>query len=476
MSSSLSISSPLLEDYSNDTFGVRIGYPQGWLLQENIGGAVVAFSPAPEDTQAPTLNVVVQDLSSNPMSLDDFTSVSLYQMEQMLQEVADVDVSATVLAGNPGKRVQYSTRMQSFYLKFFQTYTLKDDIAYIITFSAPPAIHDALKGVIEQCIEKFEITEKKGTPSLALREYHNKKNEFKLHHPMSWKRVGEHSPSNAVWEYIPKNQKDPMIRMIAHVDRVPSTFTLDDFTTLVMSQYTKAGTAAAITDTHLGGHPAKRALFSGRSLLYPGRYLHVWTIRNSRAYSVTFIHAVDAPDPDMDLYLPIFERVVATFGFTPAEYVKNTSRRYENLTHKFGLNFPNGYEVQEGFMGATVSFSTPEPQTDNNFASNINVVVQDMTGQNMNLDEFADMLRQQLNMSVEDCHILDISDTLVAGQVGRQFTYQGKISTLTIKFVQKVVITQGKAVVLSFASERPKFEAEYKKVGHYLDTFQFIDM
>lgn len=49
-----------------------------------------------------------------------------------------------------------------------------------------------------------------------------------------------------------------------------------------------------------------------------------------------------------------------------------------------------------GFMGSTVSFSHPDSGAE--FPTNLNVVVQDMGNQPMTLEQFCDMLKQQLEV------------------------------------------------------------------------------
>jgi hypothetical protein len=49
-------------------------------------------------------------------------------------------------------------------------------------------------------------------------------------------------------------------------------------------------------------------------------------------------------------------------------------------------------------MGSTVSFSLPDFGNSAEFPTNLNVVVQDMGNQPMTLEDFCDMLKQQLEV------------------------------------------------------------------------------
>lgn len=54
-----------LKSYENPVLGIKMDYPSTWIKQDNVAGAVVSFSPSADDNiHAPSLNIVVQDLSS----------------------------------------------------------------------------------------------------------------------------------------------------------------------------------------------------------------------------------------------------------------------------------------------------------------------------------------------------------------------------------------------------------------------------
>lgn len=62
----------------------------------------------------------------------------------------------------------------------------------------------------------------------------------------------------------------------------------------------------------------------------------------------------------------------------------------------------------------------------------------------------------------------------IAGTMGKEYQYAGKIENQRVRFVQRVAIVDDKAVVLSFAVEKDKFDREFRTVGKYLDTFKFF--
>jgi hypothetical protein len=462
----------MLASYENRLLGISMKYPDGWTRQENVAGAVVSFSPSAEDNvNTPSLNIVVQDLTSNPLSLDDFTTVSLYQMEQMLVDVRDMNVQGTSLAGNAGKNISYTTTLQGTQLKFRQVFTLKDDVAYIITFSAPTASHESFSSLIDKCIKTFTLVAKRGIGSVCLAPFLNKSYSYFIRVPKGWER--QEFKNGAVQRFDFKKGGVAQLTLIVAVDYFPQD-NLDTYTEILKHQIAQIAGPAHVESTHLGGVVAKQTTFYSTATQVPGRYYQIWTVHNKFAGVITLINNIPETDPEQEEYKPLFERVVNSFSFVRSDYVVDPSYKYENLTLGFSMNFPERFMPQEGFMGATVSFVVPEHIATQTFGTNINVVVQRSPSQALTLEEFCSTIYSQLEHTVQDLQTTKESTIPIAGVMGKEGHYSGKIENQQVKFVQRVAIVGDKALVLSFASERDKFEREFRTVGKYLDTFVFI--
>lgn len=72
--------------------------------------------------------------------------------------------------------------------------------------------------------------------------------------------------------------------------------------------------------------------------------------------------------------------------------------------------------------------------------------------------------------------MVSVTDMMISGGRGREFIYTGIVDNdISVKFVQRVVVKDGaKAAVLSFASDKRRFEKEYALAGVCLNTFTFL--
>jgi hypothetical protein len=383
---------------------------------DNIGGSVVSFSPELDNSaHNPCLNVVVQDLSANPTSLEDFTKISIDQIRQMLPHIDEVHLIDRSLGGCEGKHVEYLTTLQGTQLKFLQVFTLKENTAYIITFSAPVSSHLHYSKIIEHCLESFQIIKRRGTTSLSLIPYYNPQFSYTLRYPRSWTREELQGGSVVKFEFL--EDGNAVVTFFVAVKKV-GDLDLDEYSVLLQEQVRETCTPNSqptISPSTLGGFQARKTTFYSDSLQVTGRYNIVWTVLNKHVGTLSFVHTLPEDDPEQNLYYVMFERIVDSFRFTSPKEAVDETVRYENIPQKFAIHYPNSYIQQEGFMGSTVSFSHPADPAANEFPTNLNVVVQDMGNQPMTLDEFCDMLKQQLEMSVRNCQMVTVTDMNIAG-------------------------------------------------------------
>lgn len=87
------------------------------------------------------LNVIVQDLSQNPMSLEDYHNLTLQQMQQALGENTITSDKGIIIGGVKAKELIYTipkdiSKGNFLELKLKQVYLIKNSKAYLITYTA----------------------------------------------------------------------------------------------------------------------------------------------------------------------------------------------------------------------------------------------------------------------------------------------------------------------------------------------------
>jgi len=149
---------PNFVTYENSTYEIRIMHPQEWEIMENYMGTVVLFRSPIEDASdmfQENFNVVMGDLPES-MEIDELTDANIEQAKTRFA-IENINSSPTTLTNNPARKVIYNLKQGEYNLKIMQIYMIKDNKAYVITYTAEEDKYSDLLGTIQAMINTFEI-------------------------------------------------------------------------------------------------------------------------------------------------------------------------------------------------------------------------------------------------------------------------------------------------------------------------------
>ena len=147
--------------YENIEYGIRIDYPSGWAEEESdIEDVVIVFlSPFESafDVFRENVYITVKDFSAQPITLDEYTEESIDELRQLISNFTLEESTTATLAGNPAHRLVYTGKLEQYDLKWMQVHTIKDDIAYTITYTAEEDFYSAYVDIVQEMVDSFEI-------------------------------------------------------------------------------------------------------------------------------------------------------------------------------------------------------------------------------------------------------------------------------------------------------------------------------
>ncbi len=147
--------------YSSYEDGYSISYPASWAIKEKSDGASVIFLSAQEsafDIFMENVNVVVQDLSNNPRSLDSYTETAILQLQAVFQQNMEIIANESFyLSGQPAHKIVFTAKGDQADLKFMNVWTIKGQKAYQITYAALIDKFDTYLGKADRIINSFNI-------------------------------------------------------------------------------------------------------------------------------------------------------------------------------------------------------------------------------------------------------------------------------------------------------------------------------
>lgn len=151
---------PAWATYSNSSLGISIQYPQDWTKVEGAAGTVVTFqSPqsSASDDFLENLNIVVEDLSSQPMTLSEYVELNVNMLKQYIPSYKLIDSSSTTLAGMPAQKLVYTGELQQYALKWMQIISIKNNVAYVISYTATESSYSSNLETAQHMIDSFRF-------------------------------------------------------------------------------------------------------------------------------------------------------------------------------------------------------------------------------------------------------------------------------------------------------------------------------
>lgn len=146
------------QTYTDNINHFSIKYPAEWKRQTGVN-TIAFLSPKENDTDPfqENVNLMLQDLSQQPMTLDEYTELSKKQVTDNLGASAIVSLKAVTLAGQAAKEFVYNMDYQNRKLKIKQCWLIKNKLAYLITYTADPSKFNQYESTATEIINSFKF-------------------------------------------------------------------------------------------------------------------------------------------------------------------------------------------------------------------------------------------------------------------------------------------------------------------------------
>jgi eukaryotic-like serine/threonine-protein kinase len=145
--------------YANYNQGFRVDYPQNWSKENRDdfwATGVVFSSPLENDADQfkEQVSVLVEDLPQN-LALAEYTEQSLAEIKQLSDPTIGQAQSIT-MGANEGRQIVYHGEENGNTVQRMQTWSVSENRAYVITYTAIPESYDDYLPTVEKIIKSFE--------------------------------------------------------------------------------------------------------------------------------------------------------------------------------------------------------------------------------------------------------------------------------------------------------------------------------
>lgn len=140
----------------------------------------------------------------------------------------------------------------------------------------------------------------------------------------------------------------------------------------------------------------------------------------------------------------------------------------------YEISYPPNWEMNTNGLMATdfLLFSPVEDEADL-FRENVSLLVQDLTGYDLDLERYTKISEEQITMLVTNDILISSERKGTGDNAYQKVIYSGEQGIYELQFEQYYWVRNDKAYVLTFTAEQSEFE-KYRKDGeHVLESFKF---
>jgi PsbP len=149
----------------------------------------------------------------------------------------------------------------------------------------------------------------------------------------------------------------------------------------------------------------------------------------------------------------------------------DTSNQLTNFTKEnYKLQYPKSWTLDtSGIMGTELFVFSPLENESDKFKENVNVIIQNLKGQNIDLDKYKQITDAQIANMAADIKVFVSSKIKTEKGEFYKIIYAMTQGNFRLKISSYCYIKNEKAYLVTFTSEFDKYE-QYKKVGEKILT------
>lgn len=176
--------------------------------------------------------------------------------------------------------------------------------------------------------------------------------------------------------------------------------------------------------------------------------------------------------------------LLLTLAINTKAYGQTITNRSENQTEittnwesliedKYEIDYPSDWDVDKsGQMGVSFFLFSPLASELDKFKENVNLLIQDLTGYDMNLDKYVEISEGQIKTMITEGKIILSERKKRNEQEYHKIIYSGKQGIFELKFEQYYWVVDDQAFVLTLTCEDKEFD-KYQSTGEkILNSFE----
>ena len=141
----------------------------------------------------------------------------------------------------------------------------------------------------------------------------------------------------------------------------------------------------------------------------------------------------------------------------------------------YTIQYPSTWVLDEsGEMGTNFILFSPLESGNDKFKENVNLLIQDLTGKNIDIDKYTEISESQIKTMVKNANLIESKRIENTKNEYHKIIYSVMHDQLNLQFEQYYWVFKNKAYVLTFTCEKDKFSIFSETGEKILKSFQFI--
>jgi hypothetical protein len=131
----------------------------------------------------------------------------------------------------------------------------------------------------------------------------------------------------------------------------------------------------------------------------------------------------------------------------------------------YTIQYPETWELNEsGQMGTKFILFSKQVSPQDKFRENVNLIVQDLSGQSINLDKYVEISEEQIRTFLTNGKLIESKRLKESENEFHKMIYTGDQGIYKLKFEQYYLIKNNNAYVLTLTCETEQFDS-YREIG-----------
>lgn len=140
---------------------------------------------------------------------------------------------------------------------------------------------------------------------------------------------------------------------------------------------------------------------------------------------------------------------------------REETRTYTSKEKAFSIRFPKAWEQKEGYMGTVVIALEPAEGRGDYFRENMNVVVEDLSG-NINISDYIHSSLAGMGKVLPDFKVIERKPAGRHASPSEQIRYSYRLGTIDLESTALIHISRGRAYVVTCTAEK-EHSPRYRK-------------